>query len=129
MFKSPLVIEVEDVFGLIKLKPMAKWDEQLQREAFKLATQTMLEQFEANVRQKEIIEKEENESPASFTEKLIAQILDNLKISIKNIYFRFEDTMSGIVSGNREFTIGVRMKEFSVFTVDENFKRKEYDEV
>jgi len=27
LFNSPLVIEIEDVFGLVTLKPMSMWDE------------------------------------------------------------------------------------------------------
>ena len=27
MFKSPLVIEIEDVFGFVSLKPVSQWDE------------------------------------------------------------------------------------------------------
>ena len=29
-----------------------------------------------------------------FSDKLIARILDNLQVSVKNVYFRFEDYMN-----------------------------------
>jgi len=53
--------------------------------------------------------------------------LDNLTISIRNIYFRFEDKLSSIVTSQPEFTIGIVLKEFSVFTVDHNFEKKDPD--
>lgn len=34
MFKSPLIIQVENVFGLIKIKPDHKWNENQQKEAY-----------------------------------------------------------------------------------------------
>ena len=43
MFKSPLVIEISDIFGLAKIKPMSKWDEGLQQKAFRSLTQDFLE--------------------------------------------------------------------------------------
>lgn len=40
-------------------------------------------------------EQEESQSSATFGEKFMARIIDNIQISIKGIYFRFEDKMSG----------------------------------
>lgn len=96
MFSSPLIIIVEDVFGLIKIKPTETWDEELQRKAYNDAVQAVLDQFELFVKQKEILEQaeQENQSSSTFGEKFIARIIDNIQISIKNIYFRFEDKMS-----------------------------------
>tara|TARA_B110000285_G_C14849317_1_gene479174 strand:+ start:435 stop:707 length:273 start_codon:yes stop_codon:yes gene_type:complete len=90
----------------------------------------VLHQFELFVKNKEILaakakEQEESESSATFGEKFIARIIDNIQISIRHIYFRFEDKMSGTHHNEREhekFAIGVRLKEFSVFTSDKNFK-------
>ena len=62
MFKSPLVIEIEDVFGYVSIKEMAKWDETQVREAFKQSTQATLEQFEVFLKQKALISETEKES-------------------------------------------------------------------
>ena len=43
MFKSPLVIEMQDVFALVKIKPTEQWNEETQRKAFQGATQDVLE--------------------------------------------------------------------------------------
>ena len=34
MFNSPLIIEVENVIGVVMVKPMENWDEEKQREAY-----------------------------------------------------------------------------------------------
>jgi len=124
MFQSPLVIEIKDIFGFVKIKPMAQWDEKKQREIFQAATQYSLEQFELFVRQKEIIQEAGNESQdGSFTEKLIARIVDNIQISIENIYFRFEDEMESL--NGQKFALGVRLKEFGVYNADKNYTKIE----
>ena len=43
MFKSPLVIEMQDVFGLVKIKPASDWNEETQRKAVQAATQDILQ--------------------------------------------------------------------------------------
>jgi hypothetical protein len=41
-FKSPLVIEIEDVFGLVKLKKIGDWREDKIEEAIHQTTQDIL---------------------------------------------------------------------------------------
>lgn len=56
--------------------------------------------------------------------------MDNLRVSIKNVYFRFEDSYSIMVKnqlGNwlkerENFSMGLKLKEFSIFTTDKNFE-------
>jgi hypothetical protein len=100
---------------------MEQWDDTKQKEVFQSATQYYLSQFESFVRQKEIIEesKESQSQDGSFVERLIARIIDNIQISIKNIYFRFEDEMSSLKS--QKFSIGLRLKEFGVYNADANY--------
>jgi hypothetical protein len=122
MFKTPLIIEIENVIGLVKIKPMEQWSEMQQKKAYQEHVQDLLEQFEIYVKGKLILKETERESACSFTEKLIARILDNLQVSIKNTYFRFEDTI--ITNGRPEsFSIGLKLKEFAIFTGDSDFKR------
>lgn len=131
MFTSPLIIVVEDVFGLVRIKPTDEWQPNLQKQAYNDLVAEVLHQFELFVKNKEILaakakEQEESQSSATFGEKFIARIIDNIQISIRHIYFRFEDKMSGMHHNAREnekFAIGVRLKEFSVFTSDKNFKQ------
>ncbi len=43
MFKSPLVIEIEDVFGIVKLKSMDNWSEDSVKKQSNITTQLILE--------------------------------------------------------------------------------------
>ena len=82
-------------------------------------------------------ETQKEDSKSSFSQRLVDRILNNLQIRVKNVYFRFEDKMlvpnpfgssnaeeSGAVSSS-QFAIGCKLKEFAVFTCDQDFKRVE----
>ena len=82
------------------------------------------------MKQKEILAQTEHEdqSSSSFGERFVARIIDNIQISVKNIYFRFEDKMN-VTNQNKKYAIGVRLKEFSVYTSDKQFKRLDDESV
>ena len=67
-------------------------------------------------------ETERESGGAKFTDKLIARILDNLQVSVKNLYFRFEDNVQ-IRNGFEHCNIGIKLKEFSIYTGDSEYKR------
>jgi vacuolar protein sorting-associated protein 13A/C len=46
MFKSPLVIEIENVFGIIRPKRIDEWSEEVEVKNFKSNTQAVLDRFE-----------------------------------------------------------------------------------
>ena len=64
-----------------------------------------------------------------MAEKLVNRIIDNLEISIKNVYFRFEDSLTNIKSEashkkiDTKFCFGLKLKEFKIFSADENFEK------
>ena len=92
MFKSPLEIQIENIFGFVKFKQWKDWDIGLQRKAFQQENQNLLDQYELFLKNKFVLEQSKRESGPSFAEKLLARIMDNLRVSIKNVYFRFEDS-------------------------------------
>jgi hypothetical protein len=53
----------------------------------------MLEDFELMIKHSLLIKEAQRDTSCSFGEKLTARIIDNLQVSIKNIYFRFEDSI------------------------------------
>ena len=64
---------------------------------------------------------------------LISNILDNLRINIENIYFRFEHQLSD--HKDPRFAMGLRLKEFNVYTpepdpdtLDKNGEKKKQDD-
>jgi vacuolar protein sorting-associated protein 13A/C len=61
----------------------------------------------------------------STVDKLLVKIIDNLQISIKNVYFRYEDEYSAPKQGSGKFAMGILLKELSAFTTNEEWKEKE----
>lgn len=87
-------------------------------------------QYELFLKNKFVLEQSKRESSASFSEKLVARIVDNLRVSVKNVYFRFEDSHNVRVNigegqtrmEQEKFSIGLTLREFSIFTTDKNYQ-------
>ena len=111
------------MFGYVKLINIPEFDADVQKRAYQNATQASLEQFEIFEKQKKEIKVEAQKSESSsYTTKLLANIIENIRIEVSNIYFRFEDKMSG---DNEDFALGLLLKEFSVFNCNSKFERLE----
>lgn len=80
----------------------------------------MLEQYELFSQSTESLVKKD---PSSI-DKMVTKIIDNLEISIKNIYIRYEDSFSAPNHGQGKFVLGVMLKEFSTFTAASDWKTK-----
>ena len=64
-----------------------------------------------------VIEETKNNS---FTTQLITKIVDNLQITVKNIHFRYEDSISH--PDKELFSFGCTLEELSVVSTDENWE-------
>ena len=112
---------------------MDKWKEETLRQAHRQANQALLEQFEVYMKHQATLKLNEKDTSCSFTEKLVARIIDNLQVKVENVYFRFEDELRGPSvalepESKRHFCIGLKLKEFEIFTSDKSFKKKEVGE-
>ena len=58
----------------------------------------------------------------SSIDKLVAKVIDNIQINIKNIYVRYEDSFSAPTQGNGKFVMGLLLKEFSIHTTASDWK-------
>ena len=108
LFNQPLVVEISDVFALVRPKHLKEWSEDVELNAFKSATQSQLEQYEMTT----LITQQ-----ASSLEKLAAKIIDNLQVKVKNIYVRYEDEYSGAPTHGM-LVVGVSLQEFAMHTTD-----------
>lgn len=54
-----------------------------------------------------------------FTEKLTAQIINNLQVKIANLHVRYEDSSTT----GRPFAFGVTLSELEVFTTDDKWEK------
>lgn len=52
-----------------------------------------------------------------FVEKLIAQIINNVQVNVKNIHIRFEDKSDP----ENEFAFGITLHEFAINSTDANW--------
>ena len=80
-FSSPLVIEFEDILGVVKLTTIEEWDRQAQIEFYQRMTHNLLEHFQIILKKNEEMKKEEEKHSgggASFSEYLIAKIVNNI---------------------------------------------------
>lgn len=64
-----------------------------------------------------VIEETKNNS---FTTQLITKIVDNLQVTVKNIHFRYEDSVSH--PDKELFSFGCTLEELSVVSTDENWE-------
>jgi hypothetical protein len=98
MFKSPLVIEINDVFGLVRSK--TDWDEEKEKEYYQDYVQSVLSKFELFVKQQFELkkEKEKIKQADTYSSTLITRIVDNIKVKVGKIYFRYEDSINNKVT-------------------------------
>jgi vacuolar protein sorting-associated protein 13A/C len=118
MFKSPLVIEISDVFALVTPKHVNEWNEAVEIKSYQSSNQAMLEQYEVFSQSAETLKQKD---PTSI-DKLVAKILDNIQITLNNVYVRYEDSYSAPNHGSGTFIIGILLKQFAAFTTGADWK-------
>lgn len=57
-----------------------------------------------------------------MVQTLIASILHNLRVEIKNVYFRFENRLT---RDQELYAIGIRLQKFGIYTTNSNFDELE----
>lgn len=117
---QPVKVDIEDVFLLAAPKEETDYDpaEEERREhevkMEKLESAEILKEQNA-----EGMSQEEQLKNQSFTQSLVTAIVDNVQVVIKNVHFRYEDSIA--VPGH-PFAFGVTIKELSAVSTDADFK-------
>ena len=114
LLSSPLTIEVCDVHAYLTPKSPSSWSEQSELQALLKSKYYSIDKFEA-YETEEI--KEENSNPG-FAKRAVIKIIENVQIIIKNLYIRYEDSISD------PFAFGVMLKELTVNTCDQSWEPK-----
>jgi len=113
---KPVKVEIEDVFLLAAPKEDADYDAE---EEDKRAHALKMERIEGaeilRERNADGMSQEEQRRNQSFTQSMITAVVDNLQISIKNVHFRYEDS---VASPGHPFAIGLTLKELSAVSTD-----------
>lgn len=60
----------------------------------------------------------ESEAPSkeSKIDALVNKLIDNVEISVKNVYLRYEDNLSSPNFGTGSFSMGILLEEIRIFT-------------
>ncbi|OQE23254.1 hypothetical protein PENSTE_c009G01087 [Penicillium steckii] len=113
---KPVKVDIEDVFLLAAPKEDADYDAS---EEDKRAHTMKMERIEGaeilRDRNAEGMSQEEQRRNQSFTQSMVTAVVDNLQISIKNVHFRYEDS---IASPGHPFAVGLTLKELSAVSTD-----------
>ena len=117
---KPVRVNIEDVFLLAAPKEDAEYNEEEEVKREHSVKMEKLENAELlKQRNSEGLSQEEQQKSQSFTESLTTAVVDNLRVSIKNIHIRYEDTIS---APGHPFALGLTLKEFSAVSTDADWR-------
>ena len=92
---SSVVVEISDVYLLVRPKKDCIWDEKEEIEKQNKLKQNKLEAFELLKSEKKKSQEnkkgEESKNDPGFMEKLTETIINNLQVKIENVHVRYED--------------------------------------
>lgn len=113
---KPVKVEIEDVFLLAAPKEDADYDaEEEEKRAHSLKMDKIESAEIIKDRNIEGMSQEEQRRNQSFTQSMVTAVVDNLQISIKNVHFRYEDS---VASPGHPFSVGLTLKELSAVSTD-----------
>lgn len=113
---KPVKVDIQDVFLLAAPREDADFDPEEEAKRENALKMERVESAEIlRERNAEGMSQEEQRRNQSFTQSMITAVVDNLQISIKNVHFRYEDS---IASPGHPFAVGVTLKELSAVSTD-----------
>ncbi|KAK2804138.1 hypothetical protein FQN50_006680 [Emmonsiellopsis sp. PD_5] len=117
---KPVKVDIQDVFLLAAPKEDATYDPEEERRRQHAIKMEKLESAELLKDQNaDGMSQEEQLKNQSFTQSLTTAIIDNLQVVIKNVHFRYEDSIA--VPGH-PFALGITVKELSAVSTDSEWK-------
>ncbi|PGH18613.1 hypothetical protein AJ79_00392 [Helicocarpus griseus UAMH5409] len=117
---KPVKVDIQDVFLLAAPKEDANYDPEEERRRQNAIKLEKLESAELLKEQNaDGMSQEEQLKNQSFTQSLTTAIIDNLQVVIKNVHFRYEDS---IAAPGHPFALGITVKELSAVSTDSEWK-------
>ncbi|KAL4752965.1 hypothetical protein BDW72DRAFT_191535 [Aspergillus terricola var. indicus] len=117
---KPVKVDIEDVFLLAAPKEDVDYDPEEEERRANAIKMDKIESAEIlRERNSEGMSQEEQRRNQSFTQSLVTAVIDNLQISIKNVHFRYEDS---IASPGHPFAVGFTLKELSAVSTDSEWR-------
>ncbi|KAJ2693975.1 Vacuolar protein sorting-associated protein 13 [Coemansia sp. IMI 209128] len=121
---EPVRITIDNVYVLAAPRfqgdfdPEREHEREYKRKMRRLENDDMLRQQQ--LLKTQVVDGEDAKKQASFTEQLIAKIVDNLQIVIKNIHVRYED---GVSNPEHLFAVGATLGELSAVSTDDEWRQ------
>ncbi|OAX85316.1 hypothetical protein ACJ72_00311 [Emergomyces africanus] len=118
---QPVKVHIQDVFLLAAPKEDATYDPEEEKRRQQAIKMEKLESAEILKEQQnpDGMSQEERLKNQSFTQSLTTAIIDNLQVVIKNVHFRYEDS---IAAPGHPFALGITVKELSAVSTDAEWK-------
>lgn len=120
LFTSQWIAVVEGVYVIAVPNTSIEYDrekeEKLQHES-KMSALQRAEEARQKAKEKEKGSSAKTED--GFTEKLLAQVVRNIQVTIQNIHIRYEDKVS---SPGNVFAVGITLSDLSMKSTDANWK-------
>lgn len=109
LYNAPVIVNVEGLSVLAVPNLIVKYDQKTEEAIRVEAKRKLIEAYENSQKNKENTDVE-NSTGNSFVEKLSAQIIKNVQITIANIHIRYEDDLT-----NPQLPLAVGITLYSVF--------------
>ncbi|CAG9815731.1 unnamed protein product [Phaedon cochleariae] len=128
VYTSPSIISVEDIYLIVQPNLQVKYDpEKEEKNQYESKKQEIQRIEEAK---KAVAEKGKPPTKLGWTEeltnKLIATIIKNIQLNIKNIHIRYEDR---VTNSKFPFAFGVTLSELVVESTDANWEKTIADDI
>lgn len=117
LYSLPVEADVEDLYLLVAPNSAVSYDPIKQK---KIESDTKKgELLKLEEARKQELEKNKPKADKSFTEKLVAQIINNVQIRIRNVHIRYEDRSTSTIP----FAFGITLDSLEVHTTDADWRK------
>ncbi|KAE9550830.1 hypothetical protein FO519_005958 [Halicephalobus sp. NKZ332] len=116
LYTEPVIANIEGLYLIVVPNKGVVYNKEKAQKNEQDTKQKALARLEENRKNRR---KPKDPTADSFAEKMVAQVIKNLQIKIKNIHIRFEDKFS---NRHRPFAAGVTLDELDFQTTDENWR-------
>ncbi|XP_017018537.1 intermembrane lipid transfer protein Vps13 [Drosophila kikkawai] len=117
LYTQPVIVNIEDLYALVTPNNNVQYNAEKEAKYEMDIKKAAMAALEA-ARKKEL-EKDLPAPNAGFTEKLTAQIVNNLQVQITNVHLRYEDT----TTTGSPFSFGISLHELELYTTDCNWEK------
>ncbi|XP_038059496.1 vacuolar protein sorting-associated protein 13C-like [Patiria miniata] len=124
LFSQPLAVNIEDVLILAGPVYDRPYDEARERQLQNAVKRKLLDDLDAANKKHKNKSKEEEAEDLTFTEKLTANIINNIQFHVRNVHVRYEDSTT---RPDEPFAFGFTLQRLYAETADETWHAASVD--